>query len=278
MAIFSREIRGLLETIPVCLALAALVGCASKPEAMAPGPPPDDAVPLQADLKDFVLGPGDELEITVWRYPDLSRVARVSSGGEIQIPLVGDMRVTGISAFQVRDELRARLAEYIIDPQVNVSIRTLRSQKVFVVGEVRRGGVFPLEPDLTVLDAITKAGDFNNDAKKSEVLLVRKAEGSKTVIYPLNFEKMFKEGDLRQNPRVAPGDVVFVPPLLLADLSRDALRITAILSPLIAAESAFSTFEDIVIKWPATQRAFSGQTVLSQPTTQTIIIQTPPAP
>jgi polysaccharide export outer membrane protein len=253
------------------LGATGLVGCAASKEAMAPGPPPDDSVPIRADVKDFILGPGDEIDVMVWRFPDLTRTARVSTHGEIQLPLAGDVRVTGLSAFELRDVIAERLSGYITDPQVTVSVRTLRSQKLFVLGEVRRPGVFPIEPDVTALDAIGKAGDFNLDAKQAEVLLIRKGEGSKTVIYPLNLEKALKEGDFRQNPRLTAGDVIYVPPTTMVEMSRFALRLTAILSPLIAAEAAFLGFEDIVIKWPFTQDVLEGNRVVEQPATTIVI-------
>ncbi len=261
------------------LGATVLVGCAAKKEAMAPGPPPDDSVPIRTDVKDFILGPGDEIDVMVWRFPDLTRTTRVSTSGEIQMPLAGDVKVAGLSAFELRDAIAERLSGYITDPQVTVSVRSLRSQKVFILGEVHRPGVFPMEPDLTALDAIGKAGDFNLDAKQTEVLLIRRGEGSKNIIYPLNLEKALNEGDLRQNPRLAAGDVVYVPPTSMVEMSRFALRLTAILSPLIAAEAAFIGFEDIAIKWPFTLNALEGKRELQQ-TTTTIILPpiTTPSP
>ncbi len=261
------------------LGAAILVGCAAHKENIAPGPPPEDSTPIRTEVKDFILGPGDEIDVTVWRFPDLTRAARVSTSGEIQMPLAGDVKVSGLSAFELRDVIAERLSGYITDPQVTVSVRALRSKKVFVLGEVRQPGVFPMEPDITALDAIGKAGDFNLDAKQSEVLLIRRGQGSKATIYPLNLEMALNEGDLRQNPRLAAGDVVYVPPTTMVDMARFALRLTAILSPLIAAEAAFIGFEDIAIKWPFTLDALQGERHLQQ-TTTTIILPsvTPPSP
>lgn len=259
------------------LGVAVLGGCATTKGAMAPGPPPEDSTPIRTGLKDFVLGPGDDIQITVWRFPDLTRVARVSTGGEIQMPLVGDVRVAGLSAFELRDVLAERLGEYLIDPQVSVSVRALRSQKIFVLGEVHRPGVFPMEPDLSALDAVGQAGDFTPDAKQAKVLLIRKGEGSKTIVYPLDLEKALKEGDLRQNPRLAAGDVLYVPPTTMVDVARFAIRLTQILSPLIAAEAAFLGFEDMVIKWPLAQDVLEGRRP-TQTTSTTILISPLPSP
>lgn len=259
------------------IGMTALMGCAPKQKAVLPTPSSDDSTPIRTEVKDFILGPGDELEISVWRFNDLNRVARISRGGNIQMPLVGDVHVAGLNAFDLRDVLAERLREYIVDPQVSVSVKSLKSQKVFVLGEVSRPGVFPIEPNFMALDGVAHAGGFTQDANQAQVLLVRKGPGSQTLVYPLNLDRTLNKGDVTYNPPLEAGDVLYVPPTTMVDMARFANRLTQILSPLIAAEAAFLGFEDMVIKWPQAQAVFEGKTGIGTTSTTTIVFPQIPA-
>ncbi|HWU40016.1 MAG TPA: polysaccharide biosynthesis/export family protein, partial [Candidatus Acidoferrum sp.] len=118
------------------IGMTAVTGCASKQVTGLSTLTPDGSVPIRTEIKDFILGPGDELSISVWRFNDLNQVALVSKGGDIQMLPVGEVHVAGLNAYQVRDVLAERLSDYIVNPQVSVSVKSLKSQKIFVLGEV----------------------------------------------------------------------------------------------------------------------------------------------
>ena len=103
----------------------------------------------------FLLGPEDELEITVWKNPDLSRITAIRPDGYISMPIIGDIKAAGLTADGLSKEIAAQLKEYIQIPSVSVSVKELNSYFVFVMGEVNKPGRYPLKSYVTVLQAIS---------------------------------------------------------------------------------------------------------------------------
>src|SRR3990172_12159106 len=152
----------------------------------------------EAKITEFILGPGDRLEIAVYRNDDLKRTIQIDPSGKIMYPLVGDIQAGGLSIFQLRDKVRDGLVKYVVDPQVTVGVVTVQSQKVIVLGEVKSPGFFQAESSITALEAISRAGGFALDGKKKSVLLIRGGL-KKPELMNLNLDKALKEGDLTQN-------------------------------------------------------------------------------
>ncbi len=192
-----------------CLALAALIFCSLLPSA------------LFADA-DYVLGPEDEISITVWDHPDLTRKARVNIEGKISFPLIGELRVTGLSQLQVEKKLKEMLADgYIVDPQVSVQVTEYRSQKIFVIGEVNSPGAYPLTRKTLLVEAIAMAGGVKPEADQ-EIMIVRPKEkvGVQTPLLPDQADpsELIKvklrdvlEGERSQNVQVLNLDTIFIP-------------------------------------------------------------------
>jgi polysaccharide export outer membrane protein len=125
---------------------------------------------------DYRVGPGDVLEIEVYDDPDLSGLMTVQHGGEIPFPLLGDVKVSGLTAREVRETLTSLLAkDYLVDPQVVVKVKEHRSQWTTLVGEVQRPGKYFLQGSKTLLDLLTEAGGFTIQAS-GEVLVSRPDE------------------------------------------------------------------------------------------------------
>lgn len=186
----------------IALGVVACLGCVTAPEATGERPP----VPPAASS----LGPGDVVEIRVYREDDLNGVYRVGSDGTIDFPLIGEVVLVHKKPEEVQEEVRARLKEgFLVDPQVVVFVQERNSQKVHVMGQVNRAGTFPFEDGMSVIQAITNAGGFTKLASKNGVTVTRTTtDGStKTFRVPVGDIGTGRVGNFRLNP----GDIVNVP-------------------------------------------------------------------
>lgn len=134
---------------------------------------PQGAPAAAAQDPDYILGAEDEISIIVWDHPDLIRKTRINLEGRISFPLIGELRVAGLTQLHVEKKLRDMLADgYIVDPQVSVQVTDYRSQKVFVIGEVNSPGAYPLTRRTLLVEAVAMAGGFKQEADH-EIVIVR---------------------------------------------------------------------------------------------------------
>ncbi len=123
--------------------------------------------------KEFLLGPEDVLEVSVWRNQDLSRIVVVRPDGKISLPLIGDVQASGLNASQVAAKISARLAEFKENPNVSVSLKEVNSYFIFVLGEVHKPGKYPLKSYVTVLQGVSMAGGFLPFASPGQMQVIR---------------------------------------------------------------------------------------------------------
>lgn len=161
------------------------------------------------DSSAYVIGRTDVLEVDVWKEPDVSRTVTVRPDGNISLPLVDDIRAAGLTPMELGAHITKALEKFINDPQVTVTVKAPNSQRVYVVGEVRRPGEITLLPNTTVLDALASAGGPSEFAHRKKIFILR-TEGGKQVRYHFNYPAAIK-GDLSQNIVLKPGDTVVVP-------------------------------------------------------------------
>lgn len=165
--------------------------------------------------KDFLLGPEDVVEVTVWRNQDLSRTVVVRPDGMISLPLIGDVQASGLAAAQVSEKISKRLSEFKENPSVSVSVKEINSYYVYVVGEVTRPGKYPLKSYATVLQGISLAGGFTQYASKNSMAVMRSVkEGTgneRQLRIPVRYDDLVMGKGEVGNFRLLSGDTIVVP-------------------------------------------------------------------
>ncbi|MFZ5907794.1 MAG: polysaccharide biosynthesis/export family protein [Nitrospirota bacterium] len=245
------------------VSLGIMDGCATDNKAARPGTGNElgqNTAPT-IRIEEFILGSGDTVEISVYRHDDLKRNVQVDPSGKISYPLLGDIMAGGMSIYRLRDTIRDGLSAYIVDPQVTVSIASIQSKKVYVLGEVSKPGVLTYNPPMSIVEAISMAGGFTLDANKGGVIVMRENEGEPQLV-ELDVERVLEKGELQQNIQMKAGDVVYIPPTFIADASRLGQYLKDILWPIIMMEQA-------IILGPEVGDALEGK---SPRTERTIVI------
>lgn len=191
--------------------LAASLGgpvALAQEEAPAPQAPPPSAVPA-----DYIIGPGDSIDVFVWRNPELSVSVPVRPDGKISTPLVEDMVAVGKTPSQLARDVEAVLGEYIRNPQVNIIVTQPVSafSRVTAIGQLASPGSFPYREGMRVLDVVLAAGGLSPFAAGNRARLVRTdADGKRTEIR-VRLKDLMEKGRLQDNIEIRPGDVLVVP-------------------------------------------------------------------
>ena len=194
-----------------CLVLSPLiVSCASAPTP-APAPAPTAAAAKSPD-DNYIIGPGDTLEVFVWRNPELTKTVPVRPDGKISTPLVEDMVAVGKTPPQLARDMEKVLSEYVREPKVNIIVSTPVGAlgAVKVVGQVTHPSALPYHEGMRVLDAILAVGGLTQFASGNRARIVRKENGKETTIH-VKVADLVNSGDVNQNVPLKPGDVLVVP-------------------------------------------------------------------
>lgn len=198
-----------------CLALilALMLSSCATTQGRTTGAPPVDATQVQA-VDAYRIGVDDQVQVAVWRNPELGITVPVRPDGMISVPLIGDVLAGGRTPPEVAQDIQDKLSAYVRDPQVAVILTQLRSHeylsRVRVTGAVRQPVSVPFRPGMTVLDAVLAAGGLTEFAAPDRSELHRKSgEGAKA--YEIKLDRILNRGDLTTNYPVAPGDVITVP-------------------------------------------------------------------
>jgi polysaccharide biosynthesis/export protein len=159
----------------------------------------------------YKIGSSDVLAITVWKEPEVSRSIPVRPDGKISLPLVGELQAAGRTPLELERDISGKLKAYITNPDVNVMVQQINSEKFNVLGRVAHSGSFPLASDTTVLDAIATAGGFMDFAKATGVYVLRSTPGGGQKRLAFNYKDVIKGKHPEQNIKLEPGDTVVVP-------------------------------------------------------------------
>lgn len=191
----------------------------------------------------FVLGSGDEIAVSVWRNEDLKRQVQIGPSGVIYLPLVGEIKASGSTIGELREKITVGLSQYIVDPQVDINVLSVKSQKVHVLGEVKSPGTFALETNTMAWEAISNAGGFTTDADKKRVLLIR-TEKDRATVAAINIDDMIKKGKITKEVYLRNRDIVYVLPSFIANVERFMKRFYNIINPLVTVERGIVLYPD----------------------------------
>jgi len=174
---------------------------------------PDTTSPsvAPANAKGYVIGAEDVLSVNVWKEPEMSRQVPVRPDGMISLPLLGDVKASGLTPLQLQDQLTADMKKYISDPEVTVIVNQVNSLSFNVVGEVLKPGYYPLTRRMTVLDAIAISGGFRDFAKTKKIYVLRTQADGKQIRIPFNYKNVIKGKNPQQNIELQPRDTLVVP-------------------------------------------------------------------
>lgn len=176
-----------------------------------PAVPVQPANPAKASAvpSDYAVGPGDVLEISVWKEEGLTKDALVRPDGGLTFPLVGEVQAGGKTVDQINQEIVKGLSGYLSEPAVSVAVK-LVNQKFFVVGKVNKPGEFLSPERVSVMQALSMAGGLNPFADDDDIRIIRR-EGDQTISFTFDYGAVAKGEDMDQNIQLRRGDVVVVP-------------------------------------------------------------------
>jgi polysaccharide export outer membrane protein len=202
--------RGLTRSVRILLLAASLLFVLGA-GAQAQETKPAAATPAALDFgPDYLLGPGDVIDISVWKDETLTKSLTVLPDGKVSFPLIGEIKAAGRTVAQLKQEITKKISPYAPDPTVSVEVRQVNSMLIYVIGRVNSPGRFVLNTNVNVLQALTMAGGFGPLSKRGTIKIFRR-EGAKTRIFEFQYEGVVEGKNLEQNIILERGDVVVVP-------------------------------------------------------------------
>jgi polysaccharide export outer membrane protein len=162
-------------------------------------------------LDTYVIGVGDILDINVWKEPELSHGVPVRPDGMITMPLIGEIKASGLTPVQLQNQLTTALQKVMSEPQVTVMVSSVNSMSFNIMGQVNKPGYYPLLRPLTILDAIALSGGFRDFAKEKKVYLMRAAPDGTQQKYKFNYKEVIKGKNMAQNITIQARDTLVIP-------------------------------------------------------------------
>ncbi len=163
-----------------------------------------------AGVTSYIIGPGDQLHISVWQEKNMQLDVLVTPDGGITFPLAGDIHASGLTPEQLRQALVSRLKRYIPHPNITVSVLQALSNKVYVLGKVARPGAFIATGYLDVLQALTMAGGVTPYADADKIKIIRKTPKG-TKVFNFDYGDVISGEQMKMNIVLKAGDTVVVP-------------------------------------------------------------------
>ncbi len=194
-----------LATVVAGLSVVILTGCATP---MLP-PPAADALSAQ----DYLIGPGDNVNITVWRNPEVSQTVPVRPDGKITTPLVEDLPASGKTATQLARDIEKVLGKYIQQPVVTVIVTGFvgpYTQQIRVIGQATKPQALPYRQEMSLMDVLIAVGGVTEFAAGNKATIVRVVDGKQRK-FGVRLDDLIKQGDISANTPMRPGDVLIIP-------------------------------------------------------------------
>jgi polysaccharide export outer membrane protein len=188
------------------IAMFVITGCASSGGVMLPDTPP------QA-VTSYLVGPGDNLQVFVWRNPELSSNVTVRPDGKISSPLIADLEVNGLEPAVIAGLIETELSQYIRTPRVTVIVSSFNGmvdQQIRVIGNATNPRVLPYRAGMTLLDVMIEVQGLSDFADGDNAKLIRKENGVAKP-YIVKLDSLIRDGDISMNRAVMPGDTIIIP-------------------------------------------------------------------
>ena len=169
----------------------------------------DVSTPVTAG-PNYIIGPADLLDVSVWKEPDLTRTVPVRPDGKISLPLLNDVQAAGETPTQLAANITDSLKRYVTDPQVTIIVSAINSQRIYLLGEINRPGAYPLIPGMTLLQALSSAGGLTQYAHAQRIYVLREDDKSQRRL-AFNYKEFLKGKNPEQNVALKLGDTIVVP-------------------------------------------------------------------
>ena len=192
-------------TVSVALVLG-VVGCATQSAS-----PPAPTTAASADYE-YKVGPGDTLNINVWRNPELSSTVPVRPDGKVSTPLVDELVAQGKTPTEIARDVEKALGKFVRDPVVTVIVTNFvgpYSEQIRVVGEAAKPQFLPYKQKMTVMDVMIAVGGLTEFADGNKATIIRASESNKR--YSVRLQDLVKRGDISANVEMLPGDILIIP-------------------------------------------------------------------
>jgi polysaccharide export outer membrane protein len=172
--------------------------------------PADTAKPAEVVPAGYIVGDSDVIRVNVWKEPEVSQTVVVRTDGNISLPLINEVKVSGMTPLQIQDLVGEKLKGFLNNPQVTVTVIEIRSKRAFITGEVSRPGTYSLNAQTTVLQLIAQAGGFTPFAKTDSIVVLRTEDGRQSRL-KFKYKEVIQGKKTEQNITLHPGDTVVVP-------------------------------------------------------------------
>lgn len=182
-----------------------LAGCAT--------PPPPSTAAMAPINPDYLVGPGDSVNIIVWRNPEVSMTVPVRPDGKITTPLVEDLPAAGKTSTQLARDIEGALAKFIQQPVVTVIVTNFIgnfTDQIRVIGQAARPQALPYRREMSVMDVIIAVGGVTEFASGNKASIIRTVDGKQEKV-PVRLDDLIKDGDISANVMMRPGDILVIP-------------------------------------------------------------------
>jgi polysaccharide biosynthesis/export protein len=197
----------LLACSAAALAALALSGCASKALTQ------EQSAAIAAPAHDYLIGPGDSVNIVVWRNPEVSTTVPVRPDGKITTPLVEDLPASGKTSTELARDIEKALSKFIQQPVVTVIVTGFvgtYGEQIRVIGQAARPQALPYRRDMSLMDVLIAVGGVTEFASGNKAKIIRTVDGKQQQL-PVRLNDLIKEGDISANIGMRPGDVLVIP-------------------------------------------------------------------
>lgn len=195
----------------------------------------------------YTLGPEDIIEIFVQRHPEFSGTFPISNDGKIQYKFAGDIDANGLTKKELEEKIEKIISNYVINPEVNVTLLEYKSKVIYVLGEVTTPGKYYMKSDrITVREAVVSAGLPSVTAAMRRCRLITPAKNGKVKTRTVDLYTVLYGGDLRRNLEMQAGDVLYVPATIMAKVVRVISPVTATVGVSSAGPESASTGREAV--------------------------------